>query len=127
MNKLISEYFGDKKDIIINKNEIIYQITSSWNQKNKKYKNISSIKLKDCENILKTKYDMQSDEVLIIFKIEQNIERLLIPLIEYEIFNPKTKEKLDLNYSKNENIYIDIYIPVSINIVLYSKNDFIQT
>ena len=123
MNKLISQYLSNRKDIIIKKNEIIYQITSSWNQNNKQYKNISSIKLKDCENILKAKYDILSDEVLIIFKIEQNIEGLLIPLIEYEIFNPKTKEKLDLNHCKNENIYIDVYMPISINENISYKYD----
>jgi len=96
MNTLITEYLSDEKDLLIKKNETIYQITSSWNQKNKQYKNISSINLKECENILKAKYDIQSDEELIIFKIEQKIKGLLIPLIEYEIFSPKTKEKLDL-------------------------------
>ena len=123
MNKLISEYLNDRQDLIIKKNEIIYQITSSWNQNNKQYKNISSIKLNNCENILKAKYDILSDEDLIIFKIEQKIEGLLIPLIEYEIFHPKTKEKLDLNHCKNENIYIDIYIPSSINENILYKYD----
>ena len=123
INKLISEYLNNRKDIIIKKREILYQITSSWNQNNKQYKNISTIKLKDCENILKAKYDIQSEEILIIFKIEQKIEGLLIPLIEYEIFNPKTKEKLDLNHCKNENIYIDIYMPVSINENILYKYD----
>ena len=123
MNIIISKYLDDRKDIIIKKNETIYQITSSWNQNNKQYKNISYIKLKDCENILKAKYGILSDEILIIFKIEQKIEGLLIPLIEYEIFNPKTKEKLDLSHYKNENIYIDIYMPVSINEnILYKYN-----
>ena len=123
MNKLISEYLNDRKDLIIKKNEIIYQITSSWNQNNKQYKNISSIKLKNCENILKAKYNIQTDEALIIFKIEKKIEGLFIPLIEYEIFNPKTKEKLDLNYCKNESIYIDIYTSISINENILFKYD----
>jgi hypothetical protein len=61
--------------------------------------------------------------LLIIFKIEQAMEELLIPLIEYEIFNPKTKEKLDLNYCKNENIYIEIYIPATINKNIIYKYD----
>jgi hypothetical protein len=117
MNGLISEYLRVKKDMIIKKNETVYQITSSWNQNNKQYNNISSIKLNQCENILKVQYNISTDESLIILKIEQDIEELLIPLIEYEIFNPESKEKLNLNHCINEKAYIDIYIPVSINIL----------
>jgi hypothetical protein len=123
INRLISEYLNEKKDILIEINGTIYQITSSWNQNNKQYNNISSIKLNQCENILKEQYNIPTDESLIIFKIEQAMEELLIPLIEYEIFNPKTKEKLDLNYCKNENIYIEIYIPATINKNIIYKYD----
>ena len=38
---------------------------------------------------------------------------LLIPIIEYEVYNIKTKEKLDLNLCKD--IKIDINIPVIID------------
>jgi hypothetical protein len=117
MNGLISGYLTTKKDIIKKVNETIYQITSSWNQNNKKYNNISSIKLNKCENILKAKYNISTNKSLIIFKIEQKMEELLIPLIEYEIFEPETKEKLNLNHCINEKAYINIYIPVSINIL----------
>ena len=68
----------------------------------------------ECENILKKRYNIPQNEELIIFKTDKYIEGLLIPLIEYEIFNSKTKEKLDLYYyCKYE--YIDLTIPVSIN------------
>ena len=123
MDGLISKYFTKNKDIIIKNNETIYQISSTWNQNNKQYNNISSIKLDQCENILKEQYSISTDESLIIFKIEEDIKELLIPLIEYEIFNLKTKEKLDLNYCKNENVYIEIYIPASINENIIFKYD----
>ena len=48
-----------------------------------------------------------------------------MPLVEYEIFNPKTKEKLDLSYCKNNNLNVSIYIPVSINdniLFIYNPN-----
>ena len=38
---------------------------------------------------------------------------LLIPIIEYKVYNIKTKEELDLNICKN--IKIDINIPVKID------------
>ena len=47
--------------MFIKKNEILYQITSSLNQINNNYKNISSIKMGECENILKQNYDIKKD------------------------------------------------------------------
>jgi hypothetical protein len=77
--------------------------------------------LGDCENILKEKYNIIKNETLIIFKIEKDIEEMLIPLIRYEIFDPITKRKLDLSYCKNTNI--TIHIPVNINESILFKYD----
>jgi len=68
------------------------------------------VKLGLCENILKEAYNIAQNETLIIFKTEIKIKGILIPLIEYEIFSPITKEKLNLNYCKDKNLYIDIII-----------------
>jgi len=122
MNALLEELTkGEKKELIQKVNDNLYHITSSYNQNIKKYENISSIKLEECENILKEKYKIFQNETLIIFKIERNIEDMLIPLIEYEIFDPIKKKKLDLNYCKNVNI--TIHIPVSINESILFKHD----
>ena len=122
MNILLEELTkGEKKELIQKVNDTLYHITSSYNQNIKKYENISSIKLGECENILKEKYNIFKNETLIIFKIERNIEGMLIPLIEYEIFDPTTKKKLDLNYCKNINI--TIHIPVNINESILFKHD----
>ena len=106
---------GEKMDINKKANDTLYQITSTFNQNNKNNENTSSIKLGQCENVLKEIYNIPQNESLIIFKTEKFIEGLLIPLIDYDIFNPKTKAKLDLNFCKNKNIIIDITIPVAIN------------
>ena len=114
MNILLEQVIKDEKKELIKKvNDTLYHITSSYKQNIKKYENISSIKLGECENILKEKYKIFQNETLIIFKIETDIDEMLIPLIKYEIFDPKTKKKLDLNYCKNTNI--NIHIPVNIN------------
>ena len=116
MDKLIKEVLDEKKnDLIIKENDTLYQITTSFYQNNNDYKNISSINLGEFENIIKENYNIPKNEPLIIFKIEQNIEGLLIPFIDFEIFNPETKEKLNLSDFNNERVYIEIYIPVSIN------------
>ena len=128
MDSLINEILNEKEDIIIKNKDTIYQITSSFNQKNKKYQNISLLKLEGCENILKSNYNLTIEEIFIIFKIEQYIEGFLIPLIEYEIFSPKTNKKLDLNICKNNLNKIELQMPVFINeSILYKfdpNNDF---
>ena len=116
LDHLLEHVINEEKINVIKKaNDTLYQITSTFNQNINNYENISSIKLGQCENILKEIYDIPESETLIIFKTEKYIEGFLIPLIDYDIFNPKTNEKLDLNYCKNKNIMINIMIPVSIN------------
>ena len=111
---LSSSLEGERKDIIINYENIIYQITTSDNQNNYNSNyNISSIKLGECETILKNYYNISENETLLIFKIDFFEEGLLIPIIEYEIYNLKTKEQLNLNHCND--IKIDISIPVNIN------------
>ena len=92
------------KDNII---KILYQLTSSFNQNNNNNKkNISIIKLGQCENILKRNYNLDEDDELIIFMIEMYKEGFLIPIVEYEVFNLKINEKLDLNMCNDTKIQI---------------------
>ena len=126
IDNLIENYII-KKNINITKfvNDTLYQLISSFNQ-NSKDSNMSTLELGDCENKLKDIYNIPQNDPLIIFKTEQYIEGLLIPLIEYEVFHPKTKKKLNLDYCKKENINVTITIPVSINeeyLFKYDPND----
>ena len=114
LKALLSNVTGEqKKDIEIYKEDIYYQITSSYNQNNKQYNNISIIKLNQCEDRLKTKYNISEDESLIIFKVDILQDGLLIPKVEYEVYHPLTLEKLELDICNN--ITIEISLPVSIN------------
>ena len=122
-NNIEKVIFGEQNDIIKEENDTLYQVTSSFNQKNKEYKNYSSLILGECEDTLKSKYSLSSQDTLIIFKTEKYIKGILIPLIEYEIFNPNSKVKLNLEYCKLENINVDFYIPVSINENISFKYD----
>ena len=104
---------GDKTDLIFSDDNTLFQITSSDNQKNNEYKDISTIQLGKCETILKSIYKIDPDTPLVIFKVEHYIPGVLIPVIGYDIFHPINKTKLDLKYC-NDSI-IDFKIPVSIN------------
>ena len=110
---LIDNITKGGNDITIVGKNIKYQISSSWNQNNKDSENISNIKLGKCENILKEKYNISLDIPLLIFKLDIDVEGYSVPSIEYEVYNPVTKEKLNLQYCKNEQI--NVSIPVSID------------
>ena len=103
----------EKQDLIIEEDSMVYQITSSYNQKNNEYYNYSVILLGDCENKLRQYYNINDNRTLIVFKLEYFEEGSLLPIVEYEIYYPYKNEKLDLSIC--ENIPIDIVIPVKIN------------
>ena len=89
---------------------IYYQITTTDNQKNNNQTNLSIINLEDCENTLKVIYNINMSIPLIIFKIDYFIPGLLIPIVEYELYHPLNKSKLDMSYCNNT---INISLPVS--------------
>ncbi len=89
---------GDFSDVIIKDENEVYQITTPLNQ--------------NTENILKEVYNINSNQNLIIYKMEYKIDDFLIPIIEYKIFNPINNEVLNLTYCNK--IKININIPVSI-------------
>ena len=120
---LLNKLNETKEDFIIKNNDTIYQITTTENQNNNEYKNISTVKLGDCEDRLKEIYGINKNLSLIIFKIDYYSPDLLIPIIGYEIFHPENKSKLDLNHCKD--ILIELNIPVSIdedNLFKYNPN-----
>ena len=81
-----------KKDFLILEKNIIGEITSTYNQYNKEYINISNILLGKCETILRNYYNISNDTTLLIIKIDIFEQGFLIPIIDYEIYNSKTKK-----------------------------------
>ena len=125
LDSLINNIYEKEEDSIIENINIIFQLTSSNNQKTKEYKNLSSINLGECENILKEKYNITKNISLLLFKIDYKIKELNIPIIKFEVFNPINKEQLNLDFCKEKKINFDIDIPVSIkedNLFKYDPN-----
>ena len=109
MDELLKDVIGGKKENLITvQGNVIYTLTTSDNQKNNKQKNESTIYLGDCENGLKGHYNINTNETLLIFKIDIFEICSDNPIIEYEICKSKTKEKLDLIYCKDTKIQINI-------------------
>ena len=114
LDLLIEEDIINKnKDLYTEKDNIIYQLTSTFNQNKNEYINISKVNLGECEKKLKSHYHLEDEDPLIIFKIEYFQEELLIPVVEYEVYNIKEKKILNLTVCKNEKMQISI--PVNID------------
>ena len=92
---------------------IKYHLTSTANQNIHNYRNISTIKLGECENILKDRYNISQNDSLLMLKLDIFKEGLLPPVVEYELYHPKTKQKLNLDYC--ENYPAKIIFPISLN------------
>ena len=104
---------GTKQDLLFQSKDIILQITTTENQKNNEYKNISTINLNLCEERLKRINNISKDQSLIIFKVDYYIPGLLIPVIGYEVYHPTKNYKLEL--SNCSDILVNLNIPISIN------------
>ena len=97
-----------KKDIIIFGVNITYQLTNSESQKNASHNsNVSIIDLGECEKIIKRNISYENDPTpLLILKIDVKKFETKSTAVEYEVYNPYTKEKIDLSICSNTTIAI---------------------
>ena len=109
---------GEKKDLLINNLDINYQISTSNNQKIYDNQNISSIILGDCEDIIKTVYNIDKNQSLILFKVDYYQNSSKIPILGYEFFHPSNYSILNLSYCENSLI--------SINYPVILEDDFFK-
>ena len=113
LRSLINETTDSDFDVIINGNNIIYEVTSS--STNKEHHNISSIDFGECEKILKKHYSI---DYLLVFKMDIKLNDSYPTVIDYEVYSPINKTKLDLSLCENSKI--DIYVPMHLD--NYSNN-----
>ena len=122
LNSLLEDLMeGSKQDLIAIDNDLIYQITTSDNQNNNDYNNISTINLGECERKLRDRYHINDSLPLIILKVDYYKPGLLIPVIGYEVYDPINKTQLNLNLCKDKLVKLNI--PVSINEDKVYKHD----
>ncbi len=100
---LIGKLLNNTRDnIIMEYNKVKYELVTT--NIDDDYKDISIIKLGECEKKLRSKYNLTLDDPLVIFKLDINTEEFLIPIVEYEIYDLKNKRKLDLDICKDVTI-----------------------
>jgi len=115
---------GENKGIIMKDSDIVYQIVLATSQGNSIKDNISTIYLGECEKKLKKQNNISENEYLLIFKMDIYKEGSSIPIIEYEVYDPKTKNQLNLSICNDTKI--QILVPVMIeenNINKYNSSD----
>ena len=110
LSDLLYQVLMNDSNYIVKEGNEKYQISTLKNQMNIDSE-ITAINFSECENILKEKYNIEYDE-LIIFKLEHIIEGFKIPIIEYAIFS---ENGTYLNLDDCNNISSQYYIPVKIN------------
>ena len=98
------------------KDNFFYQITTSENEKifvdenNNSTSKFSKIELGECENLLKNHYHIDENASLIIVKFEKITNVSTERSLQYEVYHPFNKSKLDLTICQNTTI--DVYVPV---------------
>ena len=116
INELNLTEIDNGKDLIYKEDNIIYTITTTSNQRNNQYDNVTTIDLGKCEDELKQIYEIIFNESLYILKMDAYFEGYNFPKVEYEVYYPLNGNNLTkLNLSICENIKITISIPVSIS------------
>ena len=96
---------GQKESFTFETSNIIFQLSTTKN-KLSYYKNISVILLGECEEKLKEYYNISQNKSLLMLQLDIYVEGILIPIVEYEVYNIETKKKLDLNVCEGINIKI---------------------
>ena len=123
-NDILIDLINNSSDFVLKKNNILYQLTTSYNQRINPDENEakSIINMENCERHLKNHYKFEKHHDFIIFKIEYE-EGLLIPIIEYEIYDIDNNTKLDLAFCKDINITLNIKVNINESI-FYKYNPF---
>ena len=119
-NDVIKSYPDNGESVVIEAdNNHIFQITtmdnelSALNNSNNSNYNLSIIDLGLCGDILKESYNITSEnQSLILLKYEKISDVISEKYIQYEVYNPTTKEKMNLSLC--DNISISLYVHINL-------------
>ena len=116
-NNFIQSYPDNGESVVVKADDNhIFQITTLENElsslNGSGSSNISIIDLGDCGDLLKAHYNISEDQDLIFLKYEKITEIASDRNIQYEIYHPVYKYKL--NISICETTSISIYVPVNL-------------
>ena len=111
VRKLISQIEVNKNtNIVINGNNVVYQLISSEAMDDNLDKNISIIDFGECETKLKNKFNI---DFILVLKIDVFLSNSTNIVLKYEVYNPLTLDKIDLSICKD--MTINTYLPYPIS------------
>ena len=108
---------------------IKFLFTSTSNQKNNEKENDITLDLGQCEDNLKSSYNISINDSLYILEIISREPGIKIPKIEYEVYYPLNNSdnlnKLDLSLCKDTKIEISISVQINDSLDKYNpKSDY---
>ena len=112
INSIKKDLLEYNNNILIKTENMNIQISTQEEQKID-IPEISSIDLGECENILKAHYNIPKNELLIIFKIDFKTENFSSTYVQYEVYDPTRKNKLNLTLCKD--VPITINVPITLD------------
>ena len=115
---ILQEYPEDGESVTIDAgNGYIFQVTNLENELSTLSGNVSSnvsiIDLGECGDLLKEHHNISENQSLIFIKYEKVTEIASERDIQYEVYHPVNKEKLNLSIC--EDVSISIYIPITLS------------
>ena len=116
---LTKEYDGNPK--VITTENVVYQISTFEYQKDNEAQNISSIDLGDCQNKLKTIYNIRPNDSLIVFKVDYKSEDQKQTFVHYEIYHPYNYSLLDLSLCDTK-IIVNTPVDLDDNSIMLYEN-----
>ena len=127
-NEQVSKLYNELKDnflhsnyteenIIIETENVIFQIVTLEELKNSLDSRVSTIDLGECENILKKEYNISENQSLIVIKSDIKNEDLSSTVVQYEIYHPISKIKLNLGLCKDVKIVVNAPLKLDSNTI----------
>ena len=117
---IISNKYNNEDIIIKTEENITFHLSNTLNEREKLYDgkknsyNLSIIDLGVCESKLKKINNIPESKFLIILKFESYYENSVTKNVQYELYNPITKQKIiDMSVCNNDKI--DIYVPTNLD------------
>ena len=101
-NIITQENITSNTNIVIEANNTVFQLITNKKMSENENSNMSIIDLGECEQILLDEYKL---DYLLILKIDTKLDENTAVILNYEVYNPKTHEKLNLSICINTTIY----------------------
>ena len=123
LKSIIEEKSYDGNTIVMDMKDVLLQLSSvEFQEDNINDQNVTNVLLGECKDILKEKYKLKDDEVLLILKLDLFKKNSSTPLVAYEVYNYNNSEKLNLEYCNN--IKINVFVPIQLdNQTIYLYNN----